>query len=104
MLQYCRIRPREISLFLPNLGHKANDLQIEPDQSHHQSESGIPFHIFGRTGLCSGFNKVEIENKVERRDQDNEEADADSHRTAVVNKRHVHVPEEREANVDKVYD
>ena len=56
----------------------AEDLKVQPDQRDHQAERAVPLHVLG--GLRRGglLDEVEVEQQVERREADHEQAEADA--------------------------
>ena len=58
---------------------QAENFQIEPDQRDHQAKCSVPFHILGRAAVNACFDHVEIEDEVQGCDDDDEEAEENSH-------------------------
>src|SRR5580704_2022289 len=45
------------------LGEQSQDLEVQPDESDHQAECAVPFHILRRTGVRGILDEVEIEHE-----------------------------------------
>src|SRR5687767_10544888 len=65
-------------------GDQAEDLDIEPDERDEQAEGSIPFHVFRRTHFGAFFDEIEIEDEVERSDDDDKDAEGDAEIGALV--------------------
>ena len=61
------------------LRQQAQDFQVQPDQRDHQAECAVPFHVLGRLGCRGLLDEVEVQQQVERRQADHEQAEADPH-------------------------
>src|SRR5271157_4075857 len=62
------------------LREQTEHLQVKPDQRDHQAESAVPLHVLGHLPLCGLVDEIEIEQQVERRQADDEKAEADADR------------------------
>src|SRR5580704_9220305 len=72
---------------------QAEDFEIEPDERDHQAKCAVPLHVFGSVHAGASFDHVEIENKIERRDDHDEKAKADADGTAAIDRGHLNVKE-----------
>ena len=54
-------RPTGGSVSAAELRQQPKDLDVEPNERHHQSKGAVPLHILGCTTLRAGFDEVEIE-------------------------------------------
>jgi hypothetical protein len=43
------------------LGQQSQDFKVQPNQSDHQREAAVPFHILWRSGTGSIFDEIEIQ-------------------------------------------
>ena len=73
----CDLRPLILLLSAPELHQQSQDFDIKPDQRHHQTECCIPFHMLRQSDPCAGFDKIEIEHKIERSHDYHENAEPD---------------------------
>src|SRR3989338_5166846 len=69
------------------LRQQPDDLKIEPDQRHQQAECRIPLHVLRKAVPGPLLDEVKIQHQVQRRDHDDEQADADTKRAAIMKKR-----------------
>src|SRR6266550_6572157 len=72
-------RERSVS----QITEQSQELQVQPDEGDHQAERGVPSELLIRAVLDALLDDVEIEDEVERRDNDADEAKDDRERAAV---------------------
>src|ERR1700684_3678906 len=75
-----------LSVAALELRKQAQHFEIEPDEGDHQAERAVPLHVTRSAHTRAGLNHVEVEDKVERGDDDDEEAEADSDDPAAVDR------------------
>ena len=66
------------------LREQPQDLEIQPDQRHREPEGAEPLHVLRRAPLRAGFDEVEVEHQVQRRDHHDEHAEQDAEQAALV--------------------
>ena len=47
------------------LGEQSQYFEVKPNESDHQSEAAIPFHVLRNAGAGSTLDKIEIQHQVE---------------------------------------
>src|SRR5437879_3731731 len=83
------------------LGQEPQDLQVQPDQRDHQTERAVPLHVLGRAAGHTGLDEVEVEDQVQRRDDDDHTAHHDTGGAVPLEERHGDV-EQRDDPADDV--
>src|SRR5262245_45748479 len=84
------------------LRQKTENLDIQPDECHGQSECCIPLHPLRRTIGNAVFDEVEIENKIECRDTDDHQAKGNTDRTVFMDKRNRSMNKKLEHHADQI--
>src|SRR5580704_11667142 len=72
---------------------QAKNFEIQPDERDHQAERAVPLHVLRRSAGYACLDHIEIENQIERRNDDHEEAEADSDDAASIDRRDRNVEE-----------
>ena len=70
-------------------GQQPEDFNIKPNQGDQQAHRRKPFHVAGCAVLFALVKIVEVEQQVESCNADDDHADADAHRSALVQIREV---------------
>src|ERR1039457_4250286 len=73
-----------IPVVAPDLCQQPQDFQIHPDQSDQKTEPTVPFHVLGGLLFDSLLNEVEVQNEVQRCDDDDDQGETDAYWTRLV--------------------
>src|SRR5207244_9561269 len=80
---------------------ESQDLEIQPDERDHQTERAVPLQVLGGTALHAGLDEVEVEDQVQRGDDDDDAAHHDARSAVPLEERHGDA-EEREHEPDHI--
>ncbi len=61
-------------------GQQAQQLEVQPDDRHHQAERGVPLEVLVQPGLRAPLDEVEVEREVERGQDRHTDAEQDAER------------------------
>src|ERR1700682_1555784 len=81
---------------------QAQNFEIQPDERDHQAEGAVPLHVFRRAVMDAGFNHVEVQDEIKRGDNDDEKAEGDAPRTALMDHRHLDVEKHSQDHFDEI--
>src|SRR5690348_8535557 len=76
-------RGRSHEASVSQITEQSQQFQVQPDEGDHQAERGVPSELLIRAVLDALLDDVEIEDEVERGDNDADEAEDDRERAAV---------------------
>src|SRR5215472_5225931 len=76
-----------LSAAVTQFGQKPQNFQIEPDQSHQQSEAAIPLHVFGSACGGAALDEIEVKDQIERGDDHHKNAETDSDQSRAIDGR-----------------
>src|SRR5579862_3651081 len=65
------------------------NLHVHPDQSDHDAERSVPFHVLRRASVDPGLDEAEIQDQIERGDDHDDRAQPDAPRSGAIQQRHV---------------
>ena len=68
-----------------HLRQQTQDLQVQPHQRDHDSESAVPLHILGSAGRDAPLDEVEVQHQVQRRNRHHDQAESNPDHAAAVN-------------------
>src|SRR5712692_8490195 len=79
-----RVPGMEPRLPAAQLREQPENLQVEPDQRHQQAEGAVPLEHLRRAVIDAFLDEREVEDQVQRREADDEQAEQDPDRAALV--------------------